>query len=206
MSTFDVRIDTYIDKSMDFAKPILSHLRDVVHETCLDVEETMKWSFPHFMYKGRILCSMASFKKHCSFGFWMASSLQDSHGLLHTSTGNTGMGDFGKLEKMEDLPSDKILSSYIRNAMSLNEMGIVTPKPPKKEEAPAKREVPDDMMKAITQNKKALTVFEAFSPSKKYEYIEWITEAKTEATRSKRMATMLEWLAEGKSRMWKYQK
>jgi uncharacterized protein YdeI (YjbR/CyaY-like superfamily) len=197
MGKKDYRVDAYIAKSADFAKPILTHLRDLVHATCPDVEETMKWSFPNFMYKG-MLCSMASFKEHCSFGFWKESL------ILAARDGRAGesMGSFGKITKLSDLPSKKALAGFIKEAMKLNESGVKKPAPPKK----VQREliVPVELTKALDKNAKARATFDGFSPSHKREYIEWITEAKTDATRERRVQTTVEWLAEGKPRNWKY--
>ncbi|HEY0677797.1 MAG TPA: YdeI/OmpD-associated family protein [Chitinophagaceae bacterium] len=201
MPAYDPRIDAYIQKAAPFAQPILEHLRELVHKACPQVQETMKWSFPHFEYKG-ILCSMAAFKQHCSFGFWKAALLKDEKQLLNRH-GDTGMGHFGKISSLKDLPSDKILTAYIQEAVHLNEDEIKlvsrTKAAPKKEP-----QTPPELLSALKKNKAALKTFENFSPSHKREYVEWITEAKTEATRDKRIATTIEWLTEGKIRNWKY--
>jgi len=199
MPSADPRIDAYIDKSADFAKPILTHLRKLVHKACPDVEETWKWSFPHFDHKG-VLCSMAAFKQHCSFGFWK-QSLLESDAIPKTKT---AMGSFGRITSLKDLPPDKVMIGLIHQAMELNEKGIKTPqkKPSEKKELV----VPEELTKALSKNKAANAQFEKFSYSHKKEYIEWITEAKTEPTRLKRLATTIEWLSEGKSRNWKYEK
>ncbi|MBA2561728.1 MAG: YdeI/OmpD-associated family protein [Chitinophagaceae bacterium] len=202
MSTTDPRIDAYINKATPFAQPILHHIRQLVHKACPQVEETIKWSFPHFDYKG-ILCSMAAMKQHCSFGFWKASLMADPEKLLN-KIGNTSMGSFGKIASINDLPSDKILISYIKEAVRLNEEDVKLP--PKERTAKKDVEVPGYMTSALSKNKKAQSAFDNFSPSHKREYIEWINDAKTEATRNKRIGTMLEWLAEGKSLNWKYQR
>lgn len=203
--THDPRIDAYIEKSADFAKPILNHLRALVHKACPDVQETMKWSFPHFEYKG-ILCSMASFKQHCTFGFWKGAIMKDA-GKLLDAVGETAMGHFGRITSLKDLPPDKTILAYIREAMELNELGVPLPSTRKDGKKTSKEViVPDEILKALKKNKAALKTFETFPPSHKREYIEWITEAKTEPTREKRIAQMLEWLAEGKSRNWKYER
>jgi uncharacterized protein YdeI (YjbR/CyaY-like superfamily) len=199
MGTRDKRIDAYIAKSADFAKPILTHLREVVHDTCPDVEETMKWSFPHFMYQG-MLCSMASFKEHCAFGFWKGSLIVgDDNGKSAEA-----MGHLGRITKLSDLPPKKVLAGYIKKAMALNEAGTAAPRKPKR----AARQVatPDYFMAALKKNRKALATFEGFSPSHRREYVEWITGAKGEVTRQRRLEQALEWLAEGKPRNWKYMK
>jgi uncharacterized protein YdeI (YjbR/CyaY-like superfamily) len=201
MPTNDPRIDAYIERSADFAKPILEHIRKLVHKACPDVEETWKWSFPHFDYKG-MLCSMAAFKQHATFGFWKQSLLEQDAFPAE----KTAMGSFGRITSKKDLPSDKAIIGLIHQAMELNEKGIKVAKP--KPLAAAKKEiiVPDDLATALKKNKKAQAQFDKFSPSHRREYIQWITEAKTAPTRNKRLVTTLEWLAEGKSRNWKYEK
>lgn len=193
MPSTDPRIDAYISNAAPFAQPILKHIRKLVHKACPDVTETMKWSFPHFDHKG-IMCAMAAFKEHCKFGFWKGSLLKEAR-LLES---------LEKITSLKDLPPDKVLLACITEAAILNEKDI---KPPAKVKAPkAALPTPDELLSALKKNKKALKTFEDFSPSHKREYIEWITEAKTEATRNKRIETTLEWLTEGKSRHWKYQK
>lgn len=198
MPTVDPRIDAYIEKSADFAKPILTHLRALIHKASPDVTETLKWSMPSFEYKG-ILCGFAAFKQHCTFGFWKQS-------LMETDAfpkNKTAMGSFGRITSIKELPNDKVMIDLIHQAMELNEKGIkVQKKPVEKKELV----VPDDLKKALSKNKAAKAVFEKFSPSHKREYVMWIEEAKTEPTRNKRLATTVEWLSEGKSRNWKYEK
>ena len=203
MPTTDPRIDAYIEKSQDLAKPILKHLRALVHKACPGVEETMKWSFPNYSYKGAILCNMASFKQHCAFGFWKASLMKDPQGLFNKD-GHNSMGQFDRITSVKDLPADKILIAYIREAATLNEDGVKVVK--KKSAVPQVTETPDDLLAALKKNKKAQATFDAFSPSNKKEYILWITEAKTEATRTKRLETAIEWMSEGKARNWKYER
>lgn len=198
MGTRDARVDAYIAKSAEFAKPILAHLRELVHTTCPDAEETMKWSFPHFDYKG-MLCSMAAFKEHCAFGFWKGSLIVEKGG----AEVEKAMGQFGRITKLSDLPSKKVMTGYIKEAMRLNDEGIKAPARAKPK-TPRELVVPDDFTAALKRNKKALATFEKFSPSHKREYVDWITEAKTEATRTKRMEQAIEWMAEGKPRNWKY--
>lgn len=198
MGSRDARVDAYIAKSQEFAKPILNHLRELVHATCPEVEETMKWSFPHFQYKG-MLCAMSSFKEHCSFGFWKGSLVLDNA----SDDPKEGAGHFGRITKLSDLPPKKVLTGYIKKAMKLNEDGVKRPAPAKPK-APKPVIVPDDLAKALQANAAAQATFDKFSPSHKREYIEWITEAKTEATRTKRLQTAIEWMVDGKPRNWKY--
>ncbi|MFM7023789.1 MAG: YdeI/OmpD-associated family protein [Flavobacteriales bacterium] len=205
MAKRNPQIDQYILKSQDFAQPILNHLRDLVHAVCPDVEEKMKWSFPHFDYKGEMMCSMAGFKHHCAFGFWKASLMKDKHKVMFIHGEGDAMGHFGKITSVKDLPKDKILLEYIREAMLLTDKGVKVVKP-KKEAKPETLDIPDYFMKALKKNLAALEIFENFSFSKKKEYVNWVTGAKTEKTRSERMATSVQWLSEGKIRDWKYLK
>ena len=193
-------IDTYIAKSAEFAKPILVHIRKLVHEACPKVEETIKWGFPHFDYKGEMMCSMAAFKQHCAFGFWKGSLI---NGL--GKKGESAMGQVGQIKSIKDLPSDKKIMAFIKEAMRLNDEGI---KVAAKEKSTEKKEliIPKYFLTVLNKNEKALKVFENFSYSHKKEYVEWIIEAKTEETKNKRMATAIEWMTEGKDRNWKYRR
>jgi len=197
----DKRIDAYIAKAQDFAKPILRHLRELVHTSCPDVTETIKWGLPHFDYKG-MMCAMASFKEHCAFGFWKASLMSDSK-LLAMAQSEAAMGHLGKIKSLKDLPADKILIQYIKEACRLNDEGIKVIRPKKTAEK-KNLVVPADLKKALARNKKAEEVFKVFSYSNKKDYVDWVTEAKTEETRLKRLTTAIEWIAEGKIRNWKY--
>ena len=137
MATKDKRIDAYIAKSADFAKPILNHIRSLVHKACPGVEETMKWSFPHFDYQGEMMCSMAAFKQHCSFGFWKATLMKDPK-LMERAKSEEAMGHLGKITSQKDLPSDKVMIAYIKEAMKLNDDGVkvAKAKPTKIKELP----------------------------------------------------------------------
>jgi uncharacterized protein YdeI (YjbR/CyaY-like superfamily) len=201
MAKKDPRIDLYISKSAGFAKPILMHLRELVHVACPDVEETIKWSFASFDYKGP-MCSMAAFKQHCAFGFWKASLMKDK-ALTKNAESESAMGHYGKITSLKDLPSDKKIIAHIKEAIKLNDKGI---KLPPKKVAKDKKEIviPDYFLKELKKNKKALRTFQAFSPSHKREYIEWITEAKSDETKYRRIETAIKWMSEGKSRNWKY--
>jgi uncharacterized protein YdeI (YjbR/CyaY-like superfamily) len=201
MGTTDPRIAAYIEKSADFAKPILTHLRAVVHAACPDVEETVKWSFPHFMYDEGILCSMASFKEHAAFGFWNgAQVVGESAGAR-----DDAMGHFGRITSLADLPPRKEIAGYVKQAMKLKDAGV---KPPATSRRGGPREVavPEALTRALETNAEALATFERFSSSQRREYAEWVADARADATRERRIATALEWLAEGKARNWKYEK
>ncbi len=193
-------VDLYIEKSADFAKPILTHFRELVHKACPEVVEKIKWSFPHFDYKGEMMCSMAAFKQHCAFGFWKAVLMVDKLNLFTTES---AMGHFGKITSLKDLPTDKIMLTYIKQAVKLNDDGV---KLPSRIKNPTPKDIatPDYFIAVLKKNKTAQKHFEAFSPSHKREYIEWFVEAKTDETRNKRMQQAIEWLVDGKSRNWKY--
>jgi uncharacterized protein YdeI (YjbR/CyaY-like superfamily) len=197
MGTRDPRVDTYIAKSADFAKPILTHIRDVVHSACPEAEETMKWSAPFFMYRGGMMCHMAAFKAHVALGFWKGALIVDREK-------DGSRGEFGRLESVKDLPPKKELAGYIKRAMALNDAGVKVPKkkPGTKPELP----VPPELSAALAKNKKARAAFDAFPPSHRREYCEWVGDAKREETKATRVAQAVEWIAEGKSRNWKYQR
>jgi uncharacterized protein YdeI (YjbR/CyaY-like superfamily) len=199
----DARIDAYIAKSASFAQPILSHLRALVHVACPRVEETMKWSMPSFLHEGRILCGMAAFKEHCTFGFWHKGMVEVLG--MDAAKGANAMGSFGRISAIADLPKEKVLLRYLREAVKLGASDEpARPKPARKSAEPVA--VPADLAKALKQNATAASTFRSLSPSHRKEYVEWITEAKRDETRRRRLATTLEWLAEGKSRNWKYEK
>jgi hypothetical protein len=195
----DPRIDAYIAEAQPFAKPILRRLRTVVHRVCPDVEETMKWRFPHFDYKG-MFCGMAAFKAHCTFGFWKHTLLVD-RGLLDSA--GEAMGSFGRITSIDQLPPSAKLVAIIKAAKALNDEDVKVTRrkaPPKPTVRP-----PAYFMAAVRRNKKAHAAFTAFSPSHRRDYVTWVTEAKSEDTRQRRLETAIGWMAEGKSRNWKYE-
>lgn len=204
MGKKDKKMDAYIAKSADFAKPILVHLRELVHKVCPEVEESIKWSMPAFDYKGPLFM-MAAFKQHAVGGFWKAPLLKDPNNYLKERKieGGSAMGHLGKITSLKDLPPDKVLTDFIRQSMKLNEAGI---KPVKVKRVKKALKAPDFFLQALKKDKDVWKVWEAFSPSKKDDYIEWMIDAKTDATREKRLATAIEWIGEGKPRNWKYMK
>jgi len=204
MSEKDKRIDSYIAKSADFAKPVLAHLRALIHKTCPEVEETIKWGMPSFEFKGPFI-GFAAFKKHCVLGFWKAALMKDSKILTGKDT-KAAMGNLGKITSIEDLPRDTVLVRWIKEAMKLNDSGVKFVRATKPKHERKEYKMPAGFQKELDKNKKAKSVFEGFATSHKREYLEWICEAKTDVTRDKRIDTAIEWLSEGKSRNWKYQK
>lgn len=198
MAKTDPRVDAYIAKSADFAKPILNHLRELAHTACPQVEETLKWSMPHFLHKG-ILFGMAAFKHHCMLHFWQGDLILGNNAR---KSHEGGTWQFDRIIALSDLPGDRILLGYIKKAIELNEAGI-------KKQAPKRKQskelvVPDYFVAVLNKNPKAREAFDKFSYSHKQEYVEWITEAKREETRQKRIQTALQWLAKSKPRNWKY--
>lgn len=200
----DPRVDAYIKKSADFAKPILQYFRTVVDEACPDATETLKWGRPSWEYEGALLCSMAAFTAHCTFNFWKAPALT----FNGKPVGFGADGQFSRLESIADVPSKAALVKLVKQAAKLNADGVkasvMSGREPRKARPPLP--VPPELKKALGSNAKARTTFETFPPSHQREYIEWITEAKQDATRQKRLGQALAWLAEGKPRNWKYMK
>ncbi len=196
----DPRIDAYIAEAGEFARPILRHVRTLVHDACPAAEETLKWGHPSFVFGGKILCGFAAFKAHCTFGFWhqgMEKTLRREFGAKT----DEAMGLLGRLTSLGDLPTDAAMRRYIRRAAELIESGV--PTRPAKKPRPA-LPVPQDLAAALKKNPVAAKTFEHFSPSHRREYIEWITEAKRDETRQTRLVTTIGWLAQGKPRNWKY--
>jgi len=196
----DAAVDAYIDRAKPFAQPILKRIRAVMHRACPGVSETIKWGMPAFEFKGP-LAGMAAFKEHCVLGFWKGPLLKDRTGALERGH-RTAMGDLGCLRSLRDLPSASTLASLVKQAAALNEAGTKVPRDLK-----ARREIPmpADLAKALRGNRRALATFDALAPSHKREYLEWIVEAKRQETRTKRIATALTWLSQGKRRNWKYE-
>ena len=199
MANHDPRVDAYIAKAAPFAQPVLEHIRAAVHANCAQIEEGIKLSMPFFSYKGSPLCMMAAFKQHCGFGFWLSEKVTGE-------AAEDGMGQFGKLTSVADLPSKKQFADFVRRAMALNEAGIRLKKPKAETKPAPSLRAALAVEFAKKKNAVARTHYDAFSPGKQREYVEWINEAKTDVTREKRIASALEWLAEGKSRHWKYQR
>jgi uncharacterized protein YdeI (YjbR/CyaY-like superfamily) len=207
VDNFNPKVDAYINKAKPFAQPILEHLRSLVHKACPGVEETIKWSRPFFEYKGAILGNMSAFKEHCSFGFWgeeIGAVLREANAVRPDA-----MGSLGRIASVKDLPPDKQILAWIRQATAFIDSGNYTSpvaarhkvvKAPKSAPEP-----PEGFTAALKKDKKASAAYAAFSPSCKREYVEWIAEAKRPETRDKRIATAIEWIAEGKQRHWKYQ-
>jgi uncharacterized protein YdeI (YjbR/CyaY-like superfamily) len=200
MGKKDPRVDAYIAKSADFARPLLVHLRRLIHAACPAVEETMKWRAPFFTHHG-IVCGMAAFKQHCTLMFW---NHELRTALVKLGVAEEAYGQFGRLTSIDDLPSDAALKRLVAQAARWNESG--EKKPTRVRSKPKKKlTVPAELRAALSKNKRASATFAGFSYTNRKEYVDWITEAKRPETRKKRLAAALEWLAEGKSRNWKYQ-
>lgn len=205
MASRDPRIDAYIENAADFARPILVHLRDVVHQACPGVQEGMKWSRPHFDYQG-VMCATAAFKAHCVFGFWKSEQVAGAD-----PAAKEAMERLGHITSMKDLPSKKVLVGFVKKAMELNERGVKPLWLERRQSAKKKPKpaipLPGELAAALAQkaHARARATWEQLSPSHRREYLEWITEARREETRARRISQTLEWLAEGKSRNWKYE-
>ena len=203
MAQFNSKVDDYIAKAADFAKPILEYLRKIIHETCPEVEEVIKWGIPHFDYKGDMMCILAAYKKHCSFSLFKAE-LMTHPKLKENAKPGQSMGNMDKLTSLSDLPEKAVLVAYIKEAMALNEAGIKKARPVS--EKPQVIEVPDYFSEKLAANPLAKEIFESKSQSFRKDYLVWITGAKTEATRQTRIEQALEWIADGKGRFWQYEK
>ena len=198
MVSSDPRIDDYIGKQAPFAQPILWHLRAAVHRACPEADETLRWGMPSFGYKGQILCQMAAFKAHAVFGFWRSKEVTGEE------ESRTAMGQFGRLPSIDDLPDDASLDAMIGKAAALIDSGTKAPRPvkhPKPDLA-----MPEDFAAALDAHSAARASYDAFPPSARRDYLEWVVEAKRPETRATRIAQAVEWMAEGKRRNWKYEK
>ena len=197
MGKKDPRVDAYIAKCGDFAQPILKELRARMHADVPGVAETIRWGAPYFEYGGSLVGGMAAFKHHCGFGFW--------HPLLRDGdTSLEGLGGFGRIESVSELPSKAAFTRLAKTAKQLIDDGVKGPPRPRT----VKKEivVPDDLAGALRRNAKARATFDGFSYSHRKEYVDWINGAKRDATRAQRLATTVEWLSQGKTRMWKYER
>ncbi len=193
----DPRIDAYIERQADFARPILAHLREILHAACPECEETLKWSSPSFVYKGKILAGFAAFKAHAAFGFWAGNQILETGARQESA-----MGQFGRLTSLDDLPPRATLIELAKKGMRLIDDGV---KPVRNKTAKPPLTVPQDLRAALDAVPAAAATFAGFPPSCQREYVEWVTEAKRDETRAKRLAQAVEWMAEGKRRNWKYE-
>jgi uncharacterized protein YdeI (YjbR/CyaY-like superfamily) len=203
--SYSPKVDGYIAAAAPFAQSILTHIRELVHKALPDVEEDIKWSMPFFIYHGLMLGNMAGFKQHCSFGLWGKEGPANlrKDGIYDREA----MGQLGKLTSVKDLPPDREFIRYVRAAAAEIDTGArtqnysrlktTTPKPPP--------EIPPALTAALKKNKAAAGHFAAMPPGCQREYCEWISEAKRDETRDKRVATAVEWMSEGKRRNWKYE-
>jgi uncharacterized protein YdeI (YjbR/CyaY-like superfamily) len=203
---FNPQFDEYQDAASDFAKPVMAHLRQLVHQACPEVVEEIKWGIPHFDYKGEMLCIFAAYKNHCAFSFWKESLMSDAR--LASNPGLKAAKRFmGKLGSLSDLPPDGELIAFIQEAMALNDKGVkLAPRPDAKPAKAAEITIPDAFAEQLSRHEQANDVFWSKSPSFRKEYVVWIADAKTDQTRQKRIDESLEWIAQGKGRFWKYEK
>ena len=201
MPTIDPRVDAYIARAQPFARPILERVRAAFHRGCPDIVETIKWGVPSFEKHGMV-GGMAAFKAHATFGFWRGAELADPAGILRGKGRASFMDE--RLTDLAQVPPVAVLAKYVAAAAALNAAGTPRPKAKRGKAKPAPK-TPPDLAAALKKHAKARATFEAFPPSHKREYVEWITEAKQPETRARRLATTLEWLGQGKSRNWKYE-
>ena len=203
---FNPQFDEYQEAASDFAKPIMAHLRKLVHKQCPQVAEEIKWGIPHFDYKGEMLCIFAAYKNHCSFSFWNESLMSDARLKVNPDL-KAAKRFMGKLTSLSDLPSDSELIAFIQESMALNDKGVkLSPRQDAKPAKAAEIGIPDAFAEQLSRHEQANEVFQSKSPSFRKEYIVWIADAKTDQTRQKRIDESLEWIAQGKGRFWKYAK
>ncbi len=200
MASHDPRIDAYLERAEEFAQPVLEHLRAIVHATCPNVEETIKWGFPHFMHAGSILCSMAAFKQHVAFGFWKGKLID---GIEPVDPDQSAMGQFGRLRRIDDLPGKRSLAGFIRQAMKLNEQGTRQPLSKRSTRSRAVS-MPPELAAGLARSRRSREHFEKLPPGQQREYLEWIAEGKQVATRKRRSEQAIDWLSDGKPRNWRY--
>lgn len=198
MGKKDPRVDAYIAKAEPYARPILKHIRKLVHKADPKIEETMKWRMPTFIHHG-IVCGMAGFKRHCALGFWKSKLIVDKQGRRVDES----MGQFGRITSLKDLPPDRELIGYIKKAVVFNVDKVKVPGREHRKATP--KRIPADLSAAIRRKATALKTFQALSASHRNEYVVWITGAKRPETRAKRLATAVSWLAQGKNMNWRYE-
>lgn len=202
-STRSPKVDAYAQQASGFAAPILKHLRTVIHATCPEVVEDIKYGIPHFSYRGDYLCIFAAYKSHCSFTFYKDALMNDARFKANPAL-PAAKRFMGKLKSVADLPSDSDLASWLEEAMALNERGVKLP--PRESRATSEVVIPDAFASRLESNPRIKAVFESRSPSFRKEYNAWIGDAKTEGTRDKRIEEALSWIADGKGRFWKHAK
>ena len=202
MARKDPRVDAYIANAAPFAQPILEHLRKLIHQGCPEVEETIKWGVPSFEHHG-LFCGIAAFQRHCAVGFWKEKQIKEQI----PAPAEKAMGQYGRIRSLDDLPKDAELIRLVREAARLNEEKAAAPRVPRLPRAkkPVPR-APAYFLAALRKRPKALAAYRAFPPSHRREYVDWITGAKREDTRARRLATAVEWIADGKPQGWKYMK
>ena len=203
MPQHNPKVDAYAEKVEDFAKPILTHLRTLIHVTCPEVVEEVKWGIPHFDYKGDMMCIFAAYKQHCSFTFYKDALMGDAR-LRANDEVSAAKRFMGKLTSVADLPPDRELKSWIKEAMVLNEQGLKLPA--RESKTPKDVSMPAAFAEKLQSSPTVKEIFESKSASFQKEYKLWIGEAKTEATRDKRIEEAMAWIAEGRGRFWKYAK
>jgi uncharacterized protein YdeI (YjbR/CyaY-like superfamily) len=190
----DPKVDAYIAKAAPFAQPILTHLRRAIHAAVPGLDEAIKWGMPHFLYKGKNLAGISAFKAHCAF-------------VIH-GDGRQGdaMGQYGKIAGLVDLPGDNEIKCKLLAAKERIDLAGTALKPKAAPRAPKPElPIPPEFAAAVEANPQAKAALEAFAPSHRREYLEWIGEAKRPETQAKRIAQAIEWLTEGKKRNWKYE-
>src|SRR5438270_1264994 len=168
-------------------RPILVRLRRIFRQASPKLEEAIKWGVPCYLFKGPV-GGFAAYKQHVSWGLWKSRALNDPEGLL--GRGVSVMA--GKITKVSEIPPAAKIIALIEQVIALNEAGIKSPKPPEPE-------LPADFAAAMKKAGKAARHYAAFTPARKWQYVNWVTQAKRAETRAKRIEIAVERIGEGKT-------
>jgi hypothetical protein len=203
----NAQVTAYAAAMPAYAQPIFAHLRALIHTTCPDTDEAIKWSIPHFERDGDYLCIFAASPGHASFTFYKQQLMSDPR--LRDNLNLPAIKRFmGRLTSLSDLPDDATLAAMLQEAADLNARGVRlpdrAPKTPPVIDMPSA--VATAVATALAANPAAQAVWDAKSAAWRKDYLVWITAAKTDPTRDARIAEALDWIADGKARFWKYQK
>ena len=202
------KTDRYIKDAPEYARPIMEKIRKAVHKGCPQAEEAIKWGCPYFMYKGKLFCGMAAFKKHVGFGFWNSADMDDPEGLFETGTGKKASMCNARFHSAKELPTQKVLVDYVKQSKKLTDAEVAKSKAIKKKTVKKKVVVPKppaDLTKAFRSNKTAKTYFDSLAPSHRRDFLQWILDAKRETTKEKRIEETIKLLKAEKTLHWKYQ-
>ncbi|MEO9802317.1 MAG: YdeI/OmpD-associated family protein [Reichenbachiella sp.] len=191
------KIDAYLTTVSSEHRPVLELIRKTVNAVDDRIQEDWKWRAPCFSLEG-LVCWFVAFKSHVGLNFFKGALIEDIHNAFVESEDEDKGNRMIHFKSIDEVKV-KVIQDYVKQAVLLNEQGIKIDFPKRKT-----LETPDYLIEALNKNKKAKDVFESFTDAQRKDYIEWLVEAKREETRNKRMTQAIEWIAEGKTRNWKY--